>query len=153
MQNHDRIPRLRGFDYSRARTYFVTLCVQDRQRIFSDHKIAALAQGELKSFRARGWYWLYAFVVMPDHIHLLLRLRDESRKLGRIVATLKSAIQFGSRQAGTDLNWQYNFFDHVVRLDEPLDNIVGYILRNPERAGLVTQGELYPFAAMVDQYR
>ena len=153
MQKHDRIPRLRGFDYSRARTYFVTICVQNRQKIFSDHKIAAIAQGELKTFRDKGWYWLYSFVVMPDHIHLLVRLRDESRTLGRIVATLKSAIQFRSRRVGVDLKWQYNFFDHVVRLDEPVDDIVGYILRNPERAGLVKQGEKYPFGAMVDPYR
>ena|ERR1022692_2253128 len=153
MQRQDRIPRMRGFDYSQARTYFVTLCVQNRKRIFSDRKIAALAQGELKSFRDRGWYWLYAFVVMPDHIHILVRLRDDLKTLGRIVATIKSAIQFRSRRAGVDLQWQYNFYDHVVRLDEPVDEIVGYILRNPERAGLVRQGEDYPFAGMVDPYR
>jgi putative transposase len=153
MQRQKRITRLRGFDYSQPRTYFLTLCVQGRQKIFSDREIAALAQGELKSFRARGWFWLYAFVVMPDHIHLLLRLRDESRTLGRVVATIKSAIQIRTRRAGTDFQWQYNFFDHVVRFDEPIDQIIGYILRNPERAGLVKQGEQYPFAAMVDPYR
>jgi putative transposase len=144
---------MRGFDYSQSRTYFVTVCIQDRQRLFSDGEIAALAQSELISFRDRGWYWLYAFVVMPDHIHMLLRLRDETKTLGRIIATLKSSIQFRSRRAGSDLQWQYNFYDHVVRLDEPIDQIIGYILRNPERAGLVKQGEAYPFAAMVDPHR
>jgi REP element-mobilizing transposase RayT len=127
--------------------------VQKRQKIFSDHKIAALAQAELKTFRDKGWYWLYSFVIMPDHIHLFLRLRDESRTLGRVVATLKSAIQFRSRRAGVDLQWQYNFYDHVVRPSESIEDMSGYILRNPERAGLVRQGEAYPFAAMVDPYR
>ncbi len=144
---------MRGFDYSQDRTYFVTICVQNRQRIFTDRKIAALAQGELKSFRDRGWFWLYVFVVMPDHIHMLIRLRDESRTLGRVIATLKSAIQFRSRRAGIDFKWQYNFYEHVVRLEEPIDQIIGYILRNPERAGLVKQGEDYPFAVVVDPYR
>ena len=129
------------------------MCVQDRLRIFSNHKIAAIAQSELKAFRDKGWYWLYAFVVMPDHIHILVRLRDEARTLGRIVGTLKSSIQYRSRQAGVDFQWQYNFYDHVVRPHENVDDVVGYILRNPERAGLVKQGEMYPFGAVFDQYR
>jgi putative transposase len=114
--------------------------------------LAAIARDELKRFRGRGWFWLFAFAVMPDHIHILVRLPDASRSLGRIVATLKSSIQFKSRRAGVDLEWQDNFYDHVVRQNEQLEEIAGYILRNPERAGLVKQGEAYPFAAMLDQY-
>jgi len=65
---------------------------------------------------------------------------------------LKSSIQFRSRRSGVDFAWQNYFHDHVVRPSERLDDFVRYILQNPERAGLVKQGEVYPFAAVVDQY-
>jgi putative transposase len=149
---HTRPPRLRDFDYSRARTYFVTFCVQDRKRVFIDPVLAAISRDELKRFRDRGWFWLFAFAVMPDHLHLLVRLPDASRTLGRIIATLKSSIQFKCRQVGVKLDWQDYFYDHVVRQNEQVEEIASYILRNPERAGLVKQGEAYPFAAMLDQY-
>jgi putative transposase len=114
--------------------------------------LAAISRDELKRFRDKGWYWLYTFAIMPDHLHILLRLADESRTLGRIVATLKSSIQFRLRRVGVEFEWQDNFYDHVVRQNEQIEEIAGYILRNPERAGLVKQGEAYPFAAMLDQY-
>jgi REP-associated tyrosine transposase len=133
-------------------TYFVTFCVQNRRRVFIDPALAAISRDELRRFREKGWFWLYTFAIMPDHIHILLRLPDESRTLGRVVATLKSSIQFKCRRRGVDLQWQDNFYDHVVRRNEQTEEIAGYILRNPERAGLVKPGEAYPFAAMLDQY-
>jgi putative transposase len=152
MKRHTRPPRLREFDYSRSRTYFVTFCVQNRQRIFINPVLATIARDELKRFRDKGWFWLYTFAIMPDHLHILIRLPDGSRTLGRIVATVKSSIQFRLRRIGVDLGWQDNFYDHVVRQNEQINEIAGYILRNPERAGLVKQGEAYPFAAMLDLY-
>jgi putative transposase len=144
---------LRDFDYSSARTYFVTICVLGRQKVFQDTMIAAIAHDELMRYRDKGWYWLLAFVVMPDHLHFLVRLREPAKPLGRIVAVLKSSIQFRSRRVGVDLSWQDYFHDHIVRPSEDLDEFVQYILRNPERARLVQQGVAYPFAAVVDSYR
>ena len=153
MPIHTRPPRMRDFDYSLPRTYFVTICVNGRRPVFRNKTIATIACSELKRYRDEGWYWLFAFAVMPDHLHVLVRLRETAKPLGRIVAMLKSAIQYKSRRAGIDFDWQDYFHDHIVRPSEGLDEFVHYILRNPERAKLVKQGVAYPFAAVVDPYR
>ena len=49
--------------------------------------------------------------------------------------------------------WQDSFHDHIVRPTERLEDIIGYIISNPERAGLVKQGEAYPFAQVLDPFR
>src|ERR1700733_11588045 len=138
--------RLRGFDYSLAGPYLVTMCVLGRRPVFRNSNIAAIAVDELNRFRDNGWYWIYAFVVMPDHVHLLMRLRDHKRTLGTVVGTLKSSMLYRSRRVGVYFEWQNNFHDHIVRENERLEDCVGYIMRNPERAGLVNKGEAYPFA-------
>jgi putative transposase len=143
---------LRDFDYSLPRTYFVTTCVHARRPVFRRENVAVIARDEIIRFRDKGLYWLFAFVVMPDHLHCLVRLREKTKSLGRIVAMLKSSIQFRSRRAGVDFAWQDHFHDHIVRPNEKLEDFVRYVLQNPERAGLVKQGEIYPFAAVVDQY-
>src|SRR5476651_1671356 len=140
MPGDTRPYRLLGFDYSLAGPYFVTMCVHGHRPVFRNSTIAAMSLNELKRFRERGWYWIYAFALMPDHVHLLLRLRDQRRTLGLIVGTLKSSILYRSRQAGVDFMWQDSFHDHIVRPTERLEDIIGYIISNPERAGLVKQG-------------
>jgi putative transposase len=44
------------------------------------------------------------------------------------------------------IDWQRNFFDHRLRHDESLDEKVAYIRNNPVRAGLITEGEEWPYA-------
>jgi REP-associated tyrosine transposase len=114
---------------------------------------AQIAQDALIRFRDKGWYWLYASVVMPDHLHLLLKLRESNRTLGIVVATIKSSILFECRRAGFDFVWQDQYYDHVVREYEQIEKIISYILQNPARAGLVRQGEPYAYAATVDNYQ
>jgi len=41
--------------------------------------------------------------------------------------------------------WQEGYYEHVVRKDEVLPELVGYILRNPVRAGLVADPTEYPY--------
>ena len=120
--------------------------------MFKCARIAGIARDELLRFRDKGLFWLFAFVVMPDHLHFLIRTRDKSKTLGRIVAMLKSSIQFRSRRAGVDFMWQDYFHDHILRPSERLEDFVGYIVLNPERAGIVHQGEAYRFVGVVDQY-
>ena len=84
MPPHDRQSlRLRGFDYSSPGYYFVTICVNHRRRLLgmqSGETIALSPAGEMVE---RVWYDLARryvgvqvdeFVVMPDHVHGLLKL-------------------------------------------------------------------------------
>ena len=125
MTGDTRPHRLRGFDYSLAGPYFVTMCVPGRRPVFRNSNIAVISVDELKRFADRGWYWIYALAVMPDHVHLLMRLRDQKRTLGTVVGTLKSSILYRSRRAGVDFEWQNSFHDHIVRATERFEDTVG----------------------------
>jgi len=82
-------------------------------------------------------YQLYAWCVMPNHVHLLFRLFG-GEKLATVLHAWKS---YSAKKANDALNrsgifWQREYYDHLVRSDTEFHRIVGYILRNPEKAGL-----------------
>jgi hypothetical protein len=82
-----RTIRLKGYDYSQAGAYFVTICVHDRECLFGEivdgemrmnqfgHIVAAewLRTAELRAEIALG-----EFVVMPNHFHGIVLITDES---------------------------------------------------------------------------
>jgi putative transposase len=128
------------------RIYFVTSCCEARARIFERHDYArlVLAQGQIE--QAVGDCASLAMVVMPDHIHWLLGLKN-GRSLQRIIGSLKgrSALQINRLRRARGRIWQAGFHDHAIRKEESLENIAAYLLNNPVRAGLVSKFDEYPF--------
>jgi REP element-mobilizing transposase RayT len=95
-------------------------------------------------------YELYAAVVMPDHVHMILTpLVDERRcemfSLVRIMQAIKGASARAVNQGlgRHDPVWQEESFDHVLRSSEGLDAKVDYVLQNPVRRGLVQDWREY----------
>lgn len=92
---------------------------------------------------------LFAAVVMPDHVHLLLSvLRDERGwpfPLYEIMQGLKgsTAHRINKLLGRIGPVWQEESFDHVLRSDESLKAKCEYIRQNPVRAGLVARPEDY----------
>ena len=83
---------------------------------------------------------------MPDHVHWLVQLRDET-SLSKVVQTTKSAT---ARRLNRHLKrrgkiWQYGFHDHAIRKEEEIKDVARYIVANPLRAGLVSNVRDYPF--------
>jgi len=76
------------------------------------------------------------YIIMPDHVHLILALRHIGPDGRQIAAPtpLSNVIQqmkrITSKQAGISL-WQKGFYDHVIRNDEDLANVRQYIRNNP----------------------
>ena len=89
---------------------------------------------------------LHAFVVMPNHVHLLLTPQVEVPKLLR---SLKGITAKRANQALglTGAFWQEESYDHVVRNGKEFDSIRGYIEENPVRAGLAAVAEAYPWSS------
>jgi REP element-mobilizing transposase RayT len=92
---------------------------------------------------------LHAIVVMPDHVHILLRpLRDENGwpfPLVDILQCFKGATSHRiNKLLGTSGPlWEEESFDHVLRSDESLKEKCEYIRQNPVRARLVRRPEEY----------
>jgi REP element-mobilizing transposase RayT len=92
---------------------------------------------------------LHAFVVMPDHVHLLCSfLRDKKGDqftLSRILHSLKgaSAHSINKLLERKGSVWQDESFDHIVRSYEKLESTVEYFRQNPVRRGLAKAPEQY----------
>jgi REP element-mobilizing transposase RayT len=93
-----------------------------------------------------GRYDLHSYVVMPNHVHLLVTPKADVSKLLRSLKgfTARRANQF-LRRAGKAF-WQEESYDHWVRNDEEFERITRYIVFNPVRAGLVATPEDYPWS-------
>jgi putative transposase len=84
-----------------------------------------------------GLYELRAWVLMANHVHVLIYPNAELSKI------TKSIKNFSARQANKILGltgqpfWHYESYDHWARTLEETEKIVRYIERNPVTAGLV----------------
>lgn len=156
--HHRRSIRLRDFDYSSPRAYFVTICTWKRECTMGEvveGKVILSATGKIvqdawlelpKRFPTIS---LDSFEVMPNHLHGVIhqgainRAPTESRpvgaqfiapKLGEIIRTFKALVTQRARAAGIDVfAWQRNYYEHVVRNDEELSRVRQYIEENPLR--------------------
>lgn len=146
-------PRLQGFDYSASRSYFVTFCVSRREPIFRNQEAASIAQSIILGLRRRLWFWLYAYCIMPDHLHLVFKKNQGSRSVQTIVSSLKRQILMRCRANGVGFRWQPGFYDRIVREYEMSDEFVKYVLLNPVRAGLAADFTAYKYCGVVDRWR
>ena len=122
--------------------YHVTFTTHNRRPLFQSLKYGRDFIQILKI--ESGVTDTLAFVVMPDHVHWLLQLRNKS--LSKTVQTVKSmSTRYINLVSGsTGAIWQPGFHDHAIRSDEYIVDIARYIVMNPVRAGLVRSVREYP---------
>jgi REP element-mobilizing transposase RayT len=85
------------------------------------------------------------WVVMPDHLHLLLQLGKSD--LSVVVRQLKSrsALELNREIGRSGPFWFPGFHDHALRSEEDMKGVARYIVSNPLRAGLVKRVADYPY--------
>jgi REP element-mobilizing transposase RayT len=105
--------------------------------------VEALRYGE----DIRKHYELAAYVVMPNHVHVVVRPKTA---IARITQSLKG---FTGREANRLLGrtgspfWQDESYDHWVRSPEEMRRVIDYVEKNPVAAGLVTSPELWRWSS------
>lgn len=124
--------------------YFLTICVQDRQRVLADEAVHQRLVTFLRGSPQRYGWWPTRYVMIPDHLHLLVSASPNSASVGAWVKALKAFV------SQHEFHWQKDFFDHVIRNDESESEKWKYIRQNPVRAGLVTKAEDWRFAGEVN---
>ena len=87
-----------------------------------------------------------AYVLMPDHIHILAEAESERSDFAAFVRRFKQMTGFVHRRETGQPLWQPGYHERVLRNDEATEAIVRYILENPIRAGLSAELGEYPFA-------
>jgi putative transposase len=88
---------------------------------------------------------LYAYCVMPDHIHILIESSGNC-SIVEYIRLVKGRFSAHCRNKRWDVKLQRSFYDHLLRKEEDIEVISKYIIGNPLRAGLATSYGNYPFA-------
>jgi putative transposase len=126
-----------------SNTYFVTTATSNRRRLFQTDANAALFLEALQHYRLAGHFKLHAFVVMPDHVHLLLTPLEIT--IERAIGLIKGG--FSHRLHSKLPVWQTSFTQHRIRDRDDFLTRLRYIHDNPVRAHLVDRSEFYPYSS------
>lgn len=131
-----------------SRTYFITANSWAGRSIFQSERSASLLIETLFGYRAKGKYVLHEFVVMPNHLHLLLTPAPELT-LERVMQFVKGGFAHrAGQQLGPSLGiWARGYVDHRIRDLQDYMSHRDYIHQNPVRRGLATVPEEFPYSS------
>ncbi len=150
-----KLNRLKDYDYSQAGAYYVTICTKNKIHYFGNIMNEQMNLNEYGKIAQDSWKQIPAhypnigvdeFVIMPNHIHGIIFLFEDSVTeqcsvttksrfglLSKIIKSYKESVTKLIRNEfnDTDFSWQRSFYDHVIRDEEGLNKIREYIYYNP----------------------
>jgi len=131
---------------SPSRTFFVTTKASMGRRLLQSDRNAGLLVDVLRSLVAEHKFQLHDFVVMPDHLHVLLTV-EEGMTIEKAMQLIKGRFSHRLRhELGYPGEvWQRGFSEVQVMNRESFLQHRAYIAMNPVKAGLVDSPEKYPF--------
>lgn len=148
--------------------YYITTVVYGRLTVFTRPSFIIPILDSLNYYRYKLDFLILGYVIMPDHLHLLLwpqgasPLSDIMRDFKKFTASRLAhqaevehctawvdAFERAGAQTGRSHNkvWQDDFWDELVYSPGKLRRKLNYIHRNPVRAGLVETPEDYPYSS------
>src|SRR5207245_11812386 len=97
-------------------TYFVTFSTWQRRRLFVVERYARLSLKTMYVYRRQGKFQLHTFVLMPEHVHVLLT-PTEGVTLERVVRLVKGGYSyaFGLEFGRHRVDWKRGFTGHRIR--------------------------------------
>ncbi|WP_044211085.1 transposase [Flammeovirga sp. OC4] len=167
MKNRQTL-RLTEWDYRWEADYFITICTKDFKSKFGKIENGKMTLSHIGIIAELFWYQIPTFktnislgtyVIMPNHLHGILQIRDFSNKkdtqslippqiqsynksystaspkegsISAIVRSYKSAVTKHARRLGYSFEWQPKFYDHIIRDGKDFVRIENYIDNNIE---------------------
>jgi REP element-mobilizing transposase RayT len=136
--------------YLKEYPYVATTVTANREPIFKEANTADILLGAILFGREQQWYYLLSFVIMPDHMHLIIIPRGKN-----ISECMKSIKGFSARKINSLLRrngsiWQSGYYDYVLDSEEKVLTRMRYIEDNPLRKGkgMVNRSEDYEYSSM-----
>ncbi len=155
---HRHSIRLKGYDYSQAGAYFVTIVAWQREMLFGEIVDGEMVLNDFGKIVSEKWQWLEtqyeyvelgAWVIMPNHLHGILVIHDNGRggsrpaptttkhkPLGGLIGAFKmvSTKQINLlHDTEGQVVWQRNYYERIIRNEPEMDRIFRYIEANPTR--------------------
>jgi putative transposase len=130
---------------------------QSKENVLESPHCAKLMADELH-YQNNKLYNLQGFTIMPNHVHLLIEPLTNEEGEYYSVATIMNLIKGRSarfinkelKRSGT--LWLREYYDHYVRDENELNNIVRYIVMNPVKAGFVEKAEQWDWTWVSEEY-
>ena len=126
--------------------YLITTLCDQRETRFAHWASASRVAAVVDSRRLWRGSRILCWVLMPDHLHLLIELGENDslpalmRRVKCVTAGIANAVD---RRRGRV--WMPGYHDHTLRCDESVAATVRYMVANPVRAGLVRRAGDYPY--------
>jgi putative transposase len=102
-----------------GQAHFLTFSCHRRQPLLSQLHMEDAFLHALEEVRVRFAFYVFGYVVMPEHVHLLIS-EPQGETLPKAMQLLKATVSIasrkqGGRKAGGEPFWQARYFDHNVR--------------------------------------
>ncbi len=151
--------RLKGWDYSKAGIYFLTVCTKNREPYFGHIKDGKMVLSETGKNADKCWREIPAhfpfavldeYVVMPDHLHGIIivetqnfaslqlkkptangKFGPQSMNIPSIIRGFKIGVKKWAVLNKIEFYWQSRYHDHIIRDEKDLHHHREYILNNP----------------------
>jgi putative transposase len=139
--------RLKHYDYKSNGYYFVTICTDYKKPYLKIPEIKNIVVDQITGLNEMEGVKLDYFVIMPNHIHLIIILDDSQFSLFEVLKRFKYKTtvlvkklakqrlqnQNCAKQAWQlqDRLWQPNYYEHIIRNETALRKIREYIENNP----------------------
>lgn len=146
-----RPPRINGISYKGRESYLVTMITRDRVKAFENLDFGRMALRELLHHASKESIALPAYSLMPDHVHYVATGTAPESDLRRFVTSWKQATGYQWSRLGNGRLWQPGFWDRRARFEEPLIEMVRYVVENPVRARLVADPTQYPLTGSTER--
>jgi putative transposase len=121
------------------RLMFVTTNTRDRSPIFLNPVYARIAVERLYHVQGIHPFFLYSFVIMPDHCHFLVHV-PEFKTISKIMYAYKRSVAF---EIGKPV-WQARYY--VKHVSDP-SHVIQYIQMNPVHKNLCATASEYPWSS------
>src|ERR1039457_809369 len=137
---------LPGNILSSARTFFATTKTSQGRALLQSERNATMMIDVLRSYVAAGKFQLHDFVVMPDHLHLLITV-DGATTIERAMQFIKGGFSYRLKKETGYLGevWQTGFSEVRVNDEQSFTRHREYIAANPVKAGLAAGAEAFPY--------
>ena len=123
--------------------HFVTFSCSRRRPFLATPTARNIFELSLETMRVRYGFVVLGYVVMPEHVHLLVS-EPEKTSLSKAIQALKLSVPV---QRNERPFWQHRYYDFNVFTDRKRVEKLQYIHRNPVARGLVEEPEQWPWSS------
>jgi REP element-mobilizing transposase RayT len=149
MIEHRHLPHVSSFRDNPI--VFFTTCTDKRRKLLACAQSHVILRGLWERSAERDGWWVGHYILMPDHVHFFARRATIAQPMAKWMQMWKSV---SSRELTAALDiappiWQPDYFDRYLRSRENYGQKWNYVRHNALRAGLVKEGEEWPYRGSI----